>query len=80
VSCETFPVLWLDRTAVVRLPAEIDLTIADDVREALLSVLNQGAHGLVADMTATTFCDSAGISALVRAARRASAARADGGA
>jgi anti-anti-sigma factor len=73
VSGERFPVLWLGQTAVVRLPAEIDLTIADDLREALLSVLNQGACGLIADMTVTTFCDSAGITALVRAARRASA-------
>lgn len=73
VSGECFPVRWSDQTAVVRLPAEIDLTIADALREALLAVLNQGAHGLIADMTATTFCDSAGISALVRAARRAAA-------
>jgi anti-anti-sigma factor len=73
VSGERFPAQWLGRTAVVRMPAEIDLTIADDLREALLSVLNQGACGLVADMTVTTFCDSAGITALVRAARRASA-------
>jgi anti-sigma B factor antagonist len=73
VSEERFPVSWYGRTAVVRLPAEIDLTIADDVREALLSVLNQGALGLVVDMTATTFCDSAGITALVRASRRADA-------
>ena len=55
------------------LPAEIDATNADVVREALLSVLNAGALGLVVDMTATTFCDSSGITALVRAARRAGA-------
>lgn len=73
VSEEGFPVAWYGRTAVVRLPAEIDLTLADGVREALLSVLNSGALGLVVDMTGTTFCDSAGITALVRAARRASA-------
>lgn len=64
---------WSGRTAVVQLPAEIDLTIADELREALLSVLNQGALVLIADMSATTFCDSAGISALTRAARRAAA-------
>jgi anti-sigma B factor antagonist len=73
VSEERFPVSWYGHTAVVKLPAEIDLTIADAAREALLSVLNQGAPGLVVDMTATTFCDSAGITALVRAARRAAA-------
>lgn len=73
MSVSGFPVLWMGRTAVVRLPVEIDLTIADDLREALLSVLNRGALALIADMTATTFCDSAGITALARAARRASA-------
>ena len=73
VSGESFPVQWSGQTAVVRLPTEIDLTIADPLREALLAVLNQGALGLIADMTATTFCDSAGITALVRAARRAAA-------
>jgi len=73
VSKQHFPVLWSARTAMVRLPAEIDLTVADDLREALLSVLNQGALALIADMTLTTFCDSAGITALIRAARRATA-------
>ena len=63
--------LWSGRTAVVRLPAEMDLIIADGVREELLSILNQGALALVADMTATTFCDSAAMTALIRAARRA---------
>ena len=73
MSGERFPVQWSAKTAVVRLPAEIDLTVADELREALLSVLNQGALGLIVDMTATTFCDSAGITALGRAARRAAA-------
>lgn len=70
---DRFPVLRSGPTAVIRLCAEIDLTVADDLREALLSVLNQGALVLIADMTATTFCDSAGITALIRAARRAAA-------
>lgn len=73
MSDEHFPVTWYGRTAVVKLPAEIDLTSADGVRQVLLSVIDQGALGLVADMTATTFCDSAAITALVRAARRAAA-------
>jgi anti-sigma B factor antagonist len=73
VSEERFPVSWYGRTAVVTLPTEIDITVADGAREALLSVLNQGASGLVVDMTVTTFCDSAGITAIGRAARRAAA-------
>ena len=56
---------------MVVVPVELDLTIADGLREALLDVLNAGALGLVVDMTPTTFCDSAGISAITRAVRRA---------
>jgi anti-anti-sigma factor len=70
---EEFPVRWSDGTAVIGLPAEVDLTVADAAREAMLAALNQGAALLVVDMTATTFCDSSGIAAIVRAARRASA-------
>jgi len=43
------------------------------LRDALLSALNAGAPGLIVDLTATTFLDSAGVTALVRASRRASA-------
>lgn len=71
-----FAVLWSGQVAIVRLPAEVDLTLADGLRDTLLSVLNRGAAGLVVDMTVTSFCDSAGISALARAARRASASEA----
>jgi anti-sigma B factor antagonist len=73
VSQEHYPVLWIGQVAVVTLPAEIDVTNADTVREDLLSLLNQGAALLIADLGTTTFCDSAGVSALVRAFRRAAA-------
>lgn len=77
MPAERFPVLWSGQVAVVRTPEEVDTTIADDMREALLSVLNQGASALVVDMTRTTFCDSAGVSAIVRARRRALASNAE---
>jgi anti-anti-sigma factor len=73
VPDDRFPVTWSGRAAVVAVPVELDLTIADGLREALLDVLNAGALGLVVDMTLTTFCDSAGISAITRAVRRAAA-------
>ena len=69
-------VLWVGQVAVVSLPAEIDISNADQVREDLLSTINRGAALLVADMSATTFCDSAGVNALVRAFKRASASAA----
>jgi anti-sigma B factor antagonist len=74
---ECFPVLWCGQVAVVRTPEEVDATIADAMREALLSVLNQGASALVVDMTRTTFCDSAGVSAMARARRRGLASNAE---
>jgi anti-sigma B factor antagonist len=72
VSQEPYPVLWISQVAVVTLPEEIDVTNAEMVREELLSVMNQGAALLVADMSKTNFCDSAGVSALVRTFRQAS--------
>jgi anti-sigma B factor antagonist len=71
VSRERYPALWIGHVAVVTLPVEIDVTNADPIREELLAVLNQGAVLLVADMSKTDFCDSSGVSALVRVFRRA---------
>jgi anti-sigma B factor antagonist len=66
-------VAWLGKAAVITLPAEIDIANADQVREDLLLTLNRGAATLVVDMGGTTFCDSAGVNALVRAFKRATA-------
>jgi anti-sigma B factor antagonist len=71
VSGERYPVLWIGQVSVVTLPAEIDVTNADATREELLAVLDQGAALLVADMSKTVFCDSSGVSSLVRVLRRA---------
>jgi anti-sigma B factor antagonist len=77
VPQEHFPVLWLGRAAVVSLPVEVDISLADQVREDLLSVLNRGPAALIVDMGRTTFCDSAGVHALIRAHKRAAASSAD---
>jgi anti-sigma B factor antagonist len=66
-------VLWVGQVAVVSLPVEIDLVNADQVREDLLSLLNRSPSTLIVDMSDTTFCDSAGVNALVRAYKRARA-------
>ena len=58
---------------MVSASGEIDIINAEDLRDVLLSALNAGASALVVDMTSTTFLDSAGITALVRATRRATA-------
>ena len=71
MSQEHYRVLWIGQVAVVTLPVEMDVTNADPVREELLAVMAQGAALLIADMSKTNFCDSAGVSALVRTFRRA---------
>lgn len=57
----------------MKLPAEIDLANADQVYTDLATAVAQHASLVIADMTATTFCDSAGVRALVRAVRNANA-------
>jgi anti-sigma B factor antagonist len=59
---------------VVTLPAEIDISNDGLVEDELTSALSDGLAVLVADATRTTFCASAGISALIRAHHQAQAA------
>lgn len=59
------------RTAVVALPAEIDIANADRIGEELCAAFAPGVGMVVADMTDTRFCDSSGISMLVMAHQKA---------
>lgn len=68
---DNFPVAWASGSAIVTLPAEIDICNADDLRDTLLAVLNRGISLLIVDMTQTTFCDCAGAGAVARAHLRA---------
>lgn len=61
---------------VVTLPAEMDMANAARV-DADLQAAFASAVTVVADMTATTFCDAMGIRALVRAQKRAAACDAE---
>jgi anti-anti-sigma factor len=65
------PVQWAGQQAVVALPERMDASSAGQIREELLSVINGGATTLIADMTATTWCDHAGADAVVYAFQRA---------
>jgi anti-anti-sigma factor len=66
-------VVWVGRVAVIKLPAEVDVSNADQIRQDLIAAVAQDASLVIADMSATTFCDSAGVTALVRAVRKANA-------
>jgi len=71
MSPDHYPVLWTGEIATVRVPAEVDVTNANQVLSGLISALDRGAKTVIADMSTTTFCDSAAVAAVVRAHRRA---------
>jgi len=56
---------------VVTAPAEIDVTTAGELRAMLAEWAARGHITLVVDMTGTEFCDSAGLTVLVRAHKQA---------
>jgi anti-sigma B factor antagonist len=58
---------------VVELPAEIDVTNSEQVYQQLVAGLVPGVDTLVADMTATVFCDSSGVHAIMHAYETAGA-------
>jgi anti-sigma B factor antagonist len=60
----------VDQHGVITMPAEIDATNADEIRQALLAAVSDLAVVII-DMSATTFCDSAGVHAIMAARRQA---------
>jgi anti-anti-sigma factor len=59
--------------AVVPLPAEIDLTTHERAFDRLYAAFAAGAPVVIADLTATTFCDCASLRRLVTIQRQAAA-------
>jgi anti-sigma B factor antagonist len=74
-SPEELPVTSPERPGpvIVRVPAELDVSNAEDVGEQLRSALTPGVTVVIADLTSTVFCDSAGARQLVLAHQWASA-------
>lgn len=64
-------VRWSGRHAVLTMPTEIDLGNSAAVGELLSAIVGQSPDVISADMTATEYCDSAGIHAVARAHERA---------
>jgi anti-sigma B factor antagonist len=65
------PVRWAGQQALVAFPEHMDQSNAGRIGEALLSVVGRGTTVLIADMTATIWCDHAGAGAVVRVFQRA---------
>jgi anti-sigma B factor antagonist len=74
MSADDYLIEWRGPRAVVRMPAEIDVTNADHARAALLAASGQRPAVLIIDMSETTFCDSAGVAAIVISYRQAAPA------
>lgn len=62
---------------IVTLPPEIDLTNADEIGGELRSAFRPGVAVVIADMTRTTYCDSAGVRHLLLASDTAAERRAE---
>lgn len=58
---------------IAMIPAEVDISNADRLRETLLRILNGSVRTLIIDMSTTTFCDVSGVHVLERAYQRARA-------
>jgi anti-sigma B factor antagonist len=66
----------VDGVPVVRAPTQIDVTNAGQLRGMLAQRAALGHAALIVDLTGTEFCDTSGLTVLVRAHKQA---RADGG-
>jgi anti-anti-sigma factor len=71
------PVAWPGGLAVVAFPERVDVSSAARVRDQLLGEFDRGATVVVADMSATAWCDRAGVDAVARACQRAVVCRAE---
>jgi anti-sigma B factor antagonist len=56
---------------VLAAPAEIDITVTEQLRAVLLEAAGGGHPAVVLDMTRTVFCDSSGLHTLLQAHKRA---------
>ena len=71
------PVVWAGRRAVVAFPEHVDMSNAAQIREQLQAVFDHGAAVVIADMSATAWCDYVGVDAVARACQRAAVCRAE---
>jgi anti-sigma B factor antagonist len=68
---------WDNEQVLITAPGEIDVTNSTGLRENLLAVIGRRPALVIIDMTATTFCDSSGMAAIVSGYRQAVAAGTD---
>lgn len=71
------PARFSDGTTLVVLPGEIDFSNAARCGEELTAALADGAGIVIADLSATGFCSSAGVRMLLRAYQEAAGRQAE---
>ena len=71
------PVAWTGGRAVVAFPEHVDMSNAAQIREQLMGVFDRGAAVVIADMSATEWCDYGGVDAVARACQQAAVCRAE---
>jgi phosphoserine phosphatase RsbU/P len=64
---------WSGRHAIVTMPGETDVINAPDVAELISAAVAGSPEVITADLTATVFCDSAGVEVLARGRELAAA-------
>jgi anti-sigma B factor antagonist len=77
MAMERYKLRSIGEPGVVTVPTEIDVTNTDEIRQALLSAADHDLAVLIIDMSGTTFCDSAGVQAIIAAYRQATATGTD---
>lgn len=73
MTTEGHQVRWVGQQAIISMPAEVDATNADEIGQALLAAAGRHVPVLIIDMSGVTFCDSAGVGAIIAAYQQAAA-------
>ena len=68
------PEVRVNGIALVAVDGELDLATAEAFGDRLVRLIDGGCPRLVVDVAGLTFCDSSGLSALLRATKHASSA------
>ena len=64
-------VRWQEEVAIVDVAGDIDLNRSLDFQKALLSVLEDGPHHIIVNLSGVPYMDSSGVASLVKLLSRA---------
>ena len=79
MAVENYKLRLIGQHGVVTVPTEIDAANAGEIRQAILSAASHDLAVLIIDMSGTTFCDSAGVQAIIAARHQPGSSASMGG-